>query len=175
VVLAGLLLAAGCGGGSDPGPAAATEAAAPAPPPALTAVFQPVAAPGELLPIPELRTEAGPGDEVILEAKVMGTMHPFVDGRAAFVVGDEGTLISCDLRHADTCPTPWDNCCDDPKAIRAGTATIQVVDAGGNVLKHGIRGVNGLMELSRLRIAGTVAPQSTPDAFIINATAIDLL
>jgi len=165
------LLAAGCGKAPAPQSSAPAEAV----PAALTAVFHPVAVTGAVKPIPELRTRVAPGDTVVLEAKVMGTETPFVDQRALFVVGDEGTLTSCDLREGDTCKTPWDNCCDDPDAIRAGTATIQVVDAAGNVLKHGLRGVNGLKELSRVRVEGVGAPQSSADALIINATGIELL
>jgi hypothetical protein len=165
------LFAAGCS--KAPAPEAAAIEATPA---ALAAVFHPVAVAGTVKPIPELRTQVSSGDTVIIEAKVMGTETPFVDKRALFVVGDEGTLTSCDLRGGkDHCETPWDNCCDDPDALRAGTATIQIVDDGGQVLKHGIRGVHGLKELSRVRIEGVVAPQSTADALIINATGIELL
>ena len=105
----------------------------------------------------------------------MGSKEPFVDNRALFTVGDEETLISCDVRHKGSCETPWDNCCDDPDDVRAGTATIQVVDTEGNILRHGIKGISGLKELSRLRIAGEVSPASTETAFIINATAIEIL
>lgn len=166
------LFAAGCGKAPAPQAAASAETA----PAALASVFHPVAITGAVKPIPELRTQVSPGDTVILEAKVMGTETPFVEQRALFVVGDEATLTSCDLRGEDDhCETPWDNCCDDPDAVRAGTATIQIVDADGKVLKHTIRGVNGLKELSRVRIEGVVAPQSTRDALIINATGIELL
>jgi hypothetical protein len=153
----------------------AAETTPPAAVPAVFAgVFVDVPSPGTSLPIPELRRVAKPGDEVLLEVKVMGTREPFVDNRAIFVVGDEWTLISCDLRRGHDCPTPWDNCCDDPKAVREGTATIQVVDADGKVLRHEIKGVAGLKELSRLRIAGVVAPNSTEAAFVINAQKIEI-
>lgn len=168
-----LLLTVGCGQAPEPIPSANTE---PSVPDALAAVFQAVAAPTSIQPIPELRTSVSPGDAVVLEAKVMGDLNPFVDNRALFVVGDEGTLISCDLRGDEGhCDTPWDNCCDDPKALKDGTATIQVVDATGQVIKHSIRGLGGLKELSRIRVRGVVAPQATEGALIINATAIDVL
>lgn len=167
-----IALASGCGKSSAP---ASTETSAGAMPAELASVFRPVPAGETILPIPELRQRAAPGDAVILEAKVMGAAKPFVDERALFVVGDEGTLTSCDLRESDQCETPWDVCCEPDGEIRAGTATIQVVDAGGNVLKHGMRGINGLKELSRVRIEGVVAPQSNLDALIINATGIQLL
>jgi len=170
-LLGAAVIVTGCGRAGDEAPAAAT----PAPlPPALTAVFTEVSPDAAASPIPELRQTAKPGDAVVFEAKVMGNKQPFVDNRAVFVVGDEGTLISCDMRHAEGCPTPWDNCCDEAEALRTGTATIQVVDDAGAVLRHGLRGVAGLKELSRLRIEGVVAPQATETAFIVNATRIQV-
>jgi hypothetical protein len=171
-LMAAALVVAGCGRQTED---TTLEGAPTEVPSALAGIFADVAS-GETMPaIPELRRTAGPGDEVVLEAKVMGTTTPFVDNRALFVVGDEGTLISCDIRHSDGCQTPWDNCCDAPEAVRAGTATIQVVDDEGNVLRHGIKGISGLKELSRVRVAGTVAANSTPAAFIINASKIQVL
>ncbi len=125
--------------------------------------------------ITTLKTKAKPGEAVILVGKVMGMMEPFVPNRAAFVLGDEEVLVSCDLLPDDHCSTPWDLCCDNPDAIRAGTATIQVVDESGAVLKQEIRGVNGLKELSRMRVQGVVAPQSSDEVLIINAERIELL
>jgi hypothetical protein len=164
---------AGCGR-TDPS-SSSTPAAVPEVSAELAAVFRPVPVPETLLSIPAFRDAVQPGDEVVFEAKVMGTETPFVEGRALVVVGDEGTLTSCNLRPGDTCETPWDVCCDDPKAIRAGTATVQVVDQAGQVIKTGLRGAGGLQELSRVRVAGVVAPQATGDALIINAHAIEVL
>lgn len=172
LLAAGSLLAAGCGK-SPEHPAA--EAAPTSEPETLMPVFQSVSETDAILPIPELRVTAKPGDRVILEGKVMGTDQPFVDNRALFVVGDEQTITSCDLLEDDHCATPWDNCCDDPRVVRAGTATIQVVDDNGQVVKESIRGVRNLKELSRVRVRGTVAPQSSPEALIINAEGIDVL
>jgi hypothetical protein len=167
-----LAAVAGCGRSGAPNAPAPAGTETPA---ALAAVFQPVPAPESITPIPKLRDAARPGDAVVIEAKVMGADDPFVDGRAIVVVGDEGTLQSCDLRSGDSCETPWDVCCEDPAAIRAGTATIRIVDSEGRVLKTGLRGVNGLVELSRVRVAGTIAPESTEGALIINAHAIEVL
>jgi hypothetical protein len=137
-------------------------------------LFGPVDA-GQAEAITALKTKANPGEAVLLVGKVMGMMEPFVPNRAAFVLGDEEVLVSCDMNEGDQCPTPWDVCCEDPDAIRAGTATIQVVDENGSVLKQEIRGVNGLKELSRMRVQGVVAPQSSAEVLIINAERIELL
>ena len=124
--------------------------------------------------IPEARTSFAAGDEVILTGLIMGVNHPFVEGRAAFVLGDEATLTPCDLKTSDKCKMPWDACCD-PAAVRmAGTATIQVLDENGKLIRTGLKGINGLTELSRVTVAGTVAPNSTTEAFIVNARAIHI-
>jgi hypothetical protein len=54
----------------------------------------------------------------------------------------------------------------------SGTATIQILDDDGQVLAQGLKGVGGLQELSRVVVSGTVAPQATAEAMIVNAQAI---
>jgi hypothetical protein len=148
------------------------EAAKPAQPvnPALTAVFgAPVG--GEALSVVAARKLAA-GDEVTLSGAVLGSKSPFVEGRAAFILGDPAELISCDLNPGDTCETPWDVCCESPEDILAATVTIQVVDSDGRVVAGGLEGVGGLAKLSKVTVTGKLAPTSTPEAVIINATAI---
>lgn len=172
-----LLLSLGVLAGCSQAPEPTSDETASSPtPPQLQAVFGSVPAPESLSSIPVLRTEAKPGDTVTFEAKVMGALHPFVDGRSAMIVGDEGTVTSCDLLGDDDhCSTPWDACCEDPDLKQAGTVTVQVVNEEGDVLRHGIKGVSGLKELSRLRIRGTVAPTATEAAFVVNAEKIEIL
>lgn len=174
VIMTCALLALAIGCGRAPAPESAREAASEVPA-ALAAVFRAVASSAEPVAIAELRRAAKPGDAVVIEAKVIGAEKPFVDKRAVFIVGDPDKLTSCDLHEGDTCPTPWDVCCEDPRAIRENTATVQVVDAEGRVLPHGLRGIGGLRELSRVRVTGVVAPMSDGGALVINATAIEPL
>jgi hypothetical protein len=123
-------------------------------------------------PVHVVREDAVPGDEVVLTGKIMGRTSPFVDGRAAFVLGDTTLLTPCNERPDDECPTPWDLCCDDKEAIRVGTATVQIVGENGRVLPHGLKGVKGLTELSTVTVTGTVGETSTPEALVINATSV---
>lgn len=164
------LLLAGCGDpettGPDTGAAPATSA--------LDAVFVD-AAPAGAKAIHLARTEAKPGDEVTLSGLVMGTMEPFVSGRAAFVLGDPEKLTPCNQRPDDECETPWDVCCDSKEDIRVGTATIQVLGDDKRVLKTAIEGIGGLEKLSGVVVKGTVADGSTADALVINATAIHVV
>jgi len=135
-----------------------------------------VDAPETLTPLHILRQSAAAGDPVVFEAKVMGSAAPFVNRRAVMVVGDDTLLTSCDITHTDaSCPLPWDLCCDDPDLIRAGTATVQVLDADGAVIRHGLKDIQTLRELSRVRILGRVDPQSAGDVWIVNAEGIEVI
>lgn len=172
MLIAGTSLFSGCGSKE------ATESAETSKPSngnSFADLFAPVGA-EEAETITALRAKAKPGEQVTLVGKVMGMMEPFVPNRAAFVAGDEETLVSCELLGDENhCPTPWDVCCEDPGKIRASTATIQVVNENGDVIKQEIRGVNGLKELSRIRVRGVVAPQSSDEVLIVNAERIELL
>ncbi len=118
------------------------------------------------------REDARPGQEITLKGRVMGRLRPFVEGRAAFVLGDDTLLTPCNERPDDSCETPWDVCCDTSENKRKGTASIQVIGEDGRVFNQSLRGVNGLVELSRITVRGTVADGSDLDALIINAAAI---
>jgi len=125
--------------------------------------------------IAEAKATAKKGDTLTLQGKIMGSPHPFVGGRAAFTMGDPEVLISCDLMEGDTCETPWDNCCDDPKLIQAQTVLVQIVDDQGIVLRAPIKGVQGIAELSELRVTGIVESDPSNGVLILNATAMDIL
>lgn len=127
---------------------------------------------GTPIPIPEARTQFKAGDSVVLTGLVMGTPHPFVEGRGVFVLGEVGVITPCDELHGDSCKTPWDTCCDTPENKAVATATIQILGEDGRPIRTGVKGMNGLKELSRVTVAGTVDDRSTPEAFIVNASAI---
>lgn len=118
-----------------------------------------------------VRASAKPGDQVTVSGIVMGREKPFVDGRAAFVLGDPSKMTPCNKMPDDHCKTPWDACCDTPEAKREGSATIQLVD-NGRVIKQELKGVHGLKELSNVTLTGTVDKASTAEALIINATKL---
>ena len=120
-----------------------------------------------------VRSTAKPGDQVTISGVVMGREEPFVDGRAAFVLGDPAKITPCNkMPGEDHCKTPWDACCDTPEAKREGTATIQILGTDQRVLKQSIKGAHGLKELSTVTLTGTVDKASTAEAFVINATAL---
>lgn len=118
------------------------------------------------------RVTAKPGDQITLKGEVIGREKVFVDGRAAFLLGDPEKLTSCDKKPGDACATPWDACCDSNEVKQSAIASIQILDRNGRVYPEGIRGVRGLRELSSITVRGVVDQASTADNFIINALQI---
>jgi hypothetical protein len=142
-----------------------------APNPALDAFFV-----AETLPdaqsIHLARTTVKPGDTITLKGEVMGRSKVFVDGRAAFILGDPEKLTTCDKMPDDHCETPWDACCDSKELKKIGIASIQILGEDGRVLSHEIKGSHGLKELSSVTVSGVVDQSSTEDNLVINAKQI---
>lgn len=122
--------------------------------------------------IVSIRSTAKPGDEITVSGQIMGAAKPFVDGRAAFILGDPEVLTPCNKVPGDECETPWDACCDSPEDKKRATATIQIVGADGRVLKESIEEVGGLKNLAKVTVTGKVAEGSSADLLIVNASAI---
>ena len=168
LLIASAFLFVSCGKKSAP---TTVEVSADKPSPALAAVLSaPPAA--EVKTIVAVRSTAKPGDEITVSGLIMGSKKPFVDGRAAFILGDPEVLTPCNKVPGDECETPWDNCCDSKEDKKRGTATIQIVDADGRVLKEPIEGVSGLKNLANVTVTGKVAEGSSADLLSVNASAI---
>jgi hypothetical protein len=118
------------------------------------------------------RTTAKPGDTITLKGEAMGRDKIFVDGRAAFILGDPEKLTTCDKKPGDNCDTPWDACCDTPEVKKIATASIQILGEDGRVMSRELKGVNDLKELSSVTLTGVVDQSSTEENFVINATQI---
>lgn len=152
-------------------PTVTMSSATPAPSAELSKVLS--ATPGgEPQAIGIIRDKVKPGEEVTLSGRIMGNSKPFVDGRAVFILGDPGILTPCNEIPGDGCETPWDTCCETPEDKKKATASIQIIDAGGRVLKEGIEGVQGIDKLAKVTVTGKVAEGSNADLLIINAAAI---
>ena len=126
----------------------------------------------DALNIYDLRKTANAGDTVVFKGKVIGANIVFVKGRAMMILGDPDKLTSCDLKPGDDCARPWDVCCDTPKDIKENILTVQVLDAEGKAIKHGLKGLAGIKELSNVTVTGTVDKISTKENMVINATGI---
>jgi len=129
-------------------------------------------APEGAVSVVDARAQAKPGDAITVRGKVGGKINSISDAAAILVLADEKAITSCDDIHGDECPTPWDYCCEESSKIAASTATIQLRDGDGKIVRSTLRGLSGLKELSHLVIAGTVDSTSTPEALIVNADKI---
>ena len=130
-------------------------------------------APADAQSIAQIRsTELTPGATITLKGKVMGNDSPFVAGQAMVLLGDPDKLTSCDLKPDDSCTQPWDVCCDTPEDKKNFIATIQVVGPDGKLIKQGLKGFQGMKELSHIIVTGTIAEGSNANNLLINATGI---
>jgi hypothetical protein len=152
LILSGLLVSAvaGCG-----------QSTSVTKPPATTSVSVSVVensklllteAPKEAQGVIALRKEAKDGDEVVIEGRIGGAVDPWVEGRAAFQIVDN-SLVPCNERKGDDCPTPWDYCCDSD-VLPKSKATVKFVDAQGKTLSTDARQLLGIKELQTVIVKG---------------------
>jgi hypothetical protein len=173
-VLATLAAAAiiGCddrgGGAKPPTTSPPHAAAADALPPGLVLAEPPAGAKD----VVAVKSQARPGDHVVVRGRVGGSKSPFVEGRASFQLVDASLKACGEGTPMDNCQTPWDYCCDEPKEIAAHSASVQVVGADGRPLRAGLSGVGGIKPLSVVTVTGTVAGAGDAGTLIINATGI---
>ncbi|MFZ4575536.1 MAG: hypothetical protein ACOYN0_14155 [Phycisphaerales bacterium] len=102
-----------------------------------------------------IKKTAKVGDKVTVTGRVGGGAAPFVKDRGVFtIVGEE--LAACSDSMTDHCAQPWDYCCESKTDVVRNSATIQVNDAKGKLLKVGMKGKGGLKESSEVTVTGTV-------------------
>ena len=129
------------------------------------------AEPQGALALGKFKETAQSGDAVVVTGQIGGKFKPFIKGYAGFVLSDEEVLF-CNEMDDDHCATPWDACCEDIDKLKANRATVQFVDAEGSPIIGGIKGVDGLSELEKVIVVGSVAPQSNENNLVINATGL---
>jgi len=99
---------------------------------------------------------------------------PFTQSKAMFILGDD-SLKTCDEIPGDSCPTPWDVCCEDPRKISSSTLSVQILDENGSLLSGTLQGVAGIEPGKRVKVQGTVSANSYTKAMVLEATALQLL
>ena len=155
---------------------------APAPPPPPSADAQPASGgipaetfvgekPAGAEPLLAVKGKAKAGDAVLFEARIGGRKAPFVDGRALFTVADSA-LVPCSENEGDGCQTPWDYCCETPKTLLEQTATVRLVDGGGQPLEVGLEGEHGLAGLKTVVVEGKVSERNDAGVFVVDATKV---
>ena len=161
---ASILLATACSPKEESSTAAAPTDAAPS-------SLLLTEAPANALSVTATRAQAELGAAIEVRGQIGGTLHPFVDGYAGFVLADP-ELVFCDEMDDDHCSTPWDACCEDPDKLKAMRVSVQFVDANGAPIQEDLKSTMGLSELDEVAVIGTVTETSTPSNVIIHATGL---
>ena len=147
--------------------ACSTEAS---PAPAKTAPTGPLvafatsSAPAGAASVLETRRAAKPGAEVT----VVGRAKDFVGGRAVFSLIDSSLRACSDEGDpmADTCETPWDYCCIDPREVTEASLTVEFRDATG-LIKSDVQGVGGLDHLDTVYASGVAETDDSGNLTVV--------
>ncbi len=126
--------------------------------------------PTDAIPLHEARANAKPGDTIAFTGYIGGRAEPFTEGRALFVMTDMEKAPAC----GDECSIPWDACCVPKNEIGANSASVQVVDPDGQILRVNLKGENGLVPGAKVTVSGKVR-ESNDAVFIVDASNVAVL
>lgn len=145
------LMAAGglAGCNRSAAPPGAPAAAAPAP----ASEYLLPAEPEGARDVIEVRQGARDGDEVVVLGRIGGSEKPFVPGRAAFTLVDR-SVVACSEKAGDSCPTPWDFCCEAREDLARATVMVKVQDARGRTVARDAGELLGVRPLQTLVVRG---------------------
>ncbi|MCA8961229.1 MAG: hypothetical protein KDC38_11980 [Planctomycetes bacterium] len=129
------------------------------------------APPTDVTSIADAKSHAKVGDTVVFKARIGGREAPFVENRAIMLVVDP-EIPSCAELHGDSCPTPWDYCCEPEDNLKANTATVRFVDADGKPRKVSIENQHGLEPLVSITVIGKVAEKDDAGSLVVDATGV---
>lgn len=159
-----LLILSACGG--NPGPASAPAA----PQASLPSELFVSEAPQGALNVIDAKKAFQPGETILIRGRIGGS-QPFVKGRASMTLYDVA-LPPCNANPTDTCPTPWDYCCETKESRIAHAASVQVLGPDGKALATGLEGAHDLAPLDILIVKGVVDKSSQGANLIVNAQQI---
>lgn len=97
--------------------------------------------PAATAPVASAVATAKDGDDVVLVGRVGGSAQPIGEDRAWFTLVDE-SVKTCAER-GESCPRPWDYCCEEPDVLAKNEITVEFHDANG-VMKVTPKGFHGL-------------------------------
>ena len=128
------------------------------------------AAPDGALGVAQAKAIAKEGDEIVIRGTIGGGKHPLSPESPVIRLVDSALYNKC-TSGDDHCSTPWDYCCADSDELVAHSATIQLVDAGGepiteSPIAHGFAGLDDVV------VRGTVGPRPNDAVLVVLATGI---
>ncbi len=98
------------------------------------------------------REKAKDKDEVVVVGRIGGRTNPWVKGAAAFSIVDT-SVKACNELPGDTCPTPWDFCCESNLPTKTLFVTL-VDEKSGQTIKQDARELLKLRELQTVVVQG---------------------
>lgn len=128
--------------------------------------------PTEAVSVYEARKQAQPGATIQVSGQIGGTLKPFIEGYAGFVLADPQLDFCNEMGDDEHCSTPWDACCEDPDKLQSMRVSVQFVDSNGNPIQADLKQNLGIQELDEVTVVGTVADSSTASNTIIHATGL---
>ncbi|MBI1903395.1 MAG: hypothetical protein HYS13_20020 [Planctomycetia bacterium] len=138
-----LAVVAGCGD---------SQTATPSGPSAEGAKFIAAAEPAGAKDVIATRETAGDGDDLVVVGRIGGSPNPWVEGFAQFSIVDR-SLKACSEREGDSCPTPWDFCCDQ-SILAKSMVEVKIVDETGQTVAAGAKDFLGVKELDTIVVKG---------------------
>ena len=109
-----------------------------------------------------------PGSPVTVHARLLGAANVFAERQAMLILADP-----LHVKPNYDKPKPYEACCIPAEIKASNTIPAQAVDAEGLPLPHSLKGLGGLKELDYVAVKGVIAPDSTPEAPIINISVIE--
>jgi hypothetical protein len=109
--------------------------------------------PADPLGVMEARKKTKDGDDVVVVGRIGGRKDPWGSGQASFSIVD-ASFSACNEKEGDTCDTPWDFCCADPKELLAAMATVKVVNDKGDTVQTPAPELLGVKELQTVVVRG---------------------
>jgi hypothetical protein len=126
--------------------------------------------PDDIMDVGWAKASAAEGETVALKGRIGGRIDPMSTDMAVFIIVDSAVPSCLDKAH-DSCPTPWDYCCEPKDSLMANNATIQLIGDDGAPLAIDLQ-QHGFKPLDEVVIQGTVAPRPSDAVLIVKATHI---
>jgi hypothetical protein len=99
----------------------------------------------------DVREKAKDNEEVVIVGRIGGGVDPWIKGKPAFSIVDS-SLKACSEIEGDTCPTPWDYCCESD--LPKKKVLVKFVDASGSMVSGDAKELLGLKELQTVTVQG---------------------
>lgn len=107
--------------------------------------------PSEATDVIDFRKHAQNQQEVVVVGRIGGRKNPWIKGVAAFMLVDR-SLVPCNEKHEENCPTPWDYCCS-PNLAKS-MVLVMLVDESGRIVRQDARELLGVKELDTVVVQG---------------------